>query len=43
MKFFDEKVSLDSKYTLSIELPLDRFGESSKFRKESKKKFRGIQ
>ena len=36
-------VWLGSKYTLNIELPLDRFGQSNKFRKKSKKKFRDIQ
>ena len=34
---------LSSKYTLSIELLLDRFGQSNKLRKESKKEFRDIQ
>ena len=36
-------VWLSSKYTLSIQLLLDRFGQSSKLRKESKKEFRDIQ
>ena len=37
------EVRLDANYTLSIELFLDRFGQSNKFRKKSKKKFRNIQ
>ena len=37
------EVRLGSKYTLSIELLLDRFGQLIKFRKKSKKKFRDIQ
>ena len=36
-------VRLGSKYILSIELLLDRFGQSNKFQKKSKKKFRDIQ
>ena len=34
------EVRLGSKYILSIDLLLDRFGQSNKFRKKSKKKFR---
>ena len=34
---------MGSKYTLSTELLLDRFGPSNKFRKKSKEKFRDIQ
>ena len=37
------KVRLDSKYNLSIEFLLDRFGKSKKFRKKRKNKFRDIQ
>ena len=37
------EIRLGYKYTLSIELPLYRFGQSNKFQKKSKKKFRDIQ
>ena len=37
------EVRLGSKYTMSIELLLDRFDQSNNFRKKSKKKFRDTQ
>ena len=42
-KSFILEVRLGSKYTLSIELLLDRFDQSNNFRKKSKKKFRDTQ
>ena len=37
------EVWLGSEHTLSIELLLDRFGQSNKFQRKKKKKFRDIQ
>ena len=42
-KSFILEVPLGFKYTLSTELFLDRFGQSNKFRKKSKRKFKDIQ